>query len=48
MSTMALVAHYSKKQDMVEWANYNKETLKEIIILNINKKLCFSKYSTCT
>lgn len=25
MSTIALVAHDSKKQDMVEWANYNKE-----------------------
>ena len=26
---IALVAHDSRKQDMVEWANYNKETLKK-------------------
>ena len=25
--TIALVAHDSRKQDMVEWANYNKEKL---------------------
>lgn len=27
MKTIALVAHDARKQDMVEWANYNKEKL---------------------
>ncbi|MCG8569457.1 MAG: methylglyoxal synthase [Spirochaetes bacterium] len=29
MKTIALVAHDECKQDLVEWANYNKKTLKE-------------------
>ena len=31
--TIALVAHDNKKIDMVEWANNNKETLKEYKLL---------------
>lgn len=30
---IALVAHDSRKQDMVEWANYNKEKLKEFRLI---------------
>lgn len=31
--TIALVAHDSRKQDMVEWANYNKEKLSNFNLL---------------
>ena len=33
MKTIALVAHDSRKQDMIEWANFNKEILKNFNLI---------------